>query len=514
MEAQTVFEPINNPNWRHAVVVGAGVGGLLAGRVLAEYFDRVTILERDAFSYDDSAGRKGVPQGRHLHSLATRGGEILERYFPGLDAELANAGCPALDQAWDTHTDTPAGRLPRFRSGIAMRAVSRSLLEERVRTRLEAEPGVRFLAGREVVGLVSDATGGAVAGVRTRRRGPKEAEETLTADLVVDASGQGSRAPRWLEELGYDAPEEEIVDARLGYATRWFRVPEDFSGDWKGLAVLPGWPNDTRGGTLRRVEGDVWTAVLIGLGGDYPPTRGDAFLEFARTLPSPAIYDAIKNAEPISPVYGYRRTANRRRRYERTRLLENLLVTGDAACSLNPSYGSGMTAAALSAEALEGCLHEQRLRFSNHDLAGLGRRFHKRQAAAVAPCWKVTTSTDRQWSVSRVEDLGLTGRLFHRVSEEVLALAVEREDVARTLLEVKNLLESPSTLLRPGILLPALLRTALSPFPRRKKPRSPKPKSVQPTSGWIALSFGETGPELYGTYLDTFVRVIQLCSCL
>ena len=512
MEAQTVFEPTNNPGWRHAVVVGAGLGGLLAGRVLAGYFDRVTILERDAVPHDP-AGRKGVPQGRHLHSLATRGGEILERYFPGLDAELAAAGCPALDQAWDTHTDTPAGRLPRFHSGIAMRAVSRSLLEERVRNRLEAEPGVRFLAGREVVGLVPDVTGGAVAGVCTRRRGPKEADETLAADLVVDASGQGSRAPRWLEELGYDAPEEEVVDARLGYATRWFRVPEDFSEDWKGLAVLPGWPDDTRGGTLRRVEGDVWTAVLIGLGGDYPPTRGDAFLEFARTLPSPAIYDAIKNAEPVSPVYGYRRTANRRRRFERARLPENFLVTGDAACSLNPSYGNGMTAAALSAEALEGCLHEQRLRSSKHDLAGLGHRFHKRQAAAVAPCWKVTTSTDRQWSASSVEDLGLTGRLFHRVSEEVLALAVEREDVAKTLLEVKNLLEPASTLLRPGILFPALGRTALSPFTTRKKPRSPKPKAIQPTSGWIALSFVETGPELYGPYLDTFVRVIQLCFC-
>src|SRR5215210_741719 len=154
MEAQTVFEPISRFGPRHAVVVGAGVGGLLAGCVLAGYFDRVTILERDAFPHDDSAGRKGVPQGRHLHSLATRGGEILERYFPGLDAELAAAGCPALDQAWDTHTDTPAGRLPRFRSGIAMRAVSRSLLEERVRNRLEAEPGIRFLAGREVVGLI------------------------------------------------------------------------------------------------------------------------------------------------------------------------------------------------------------------------------------------------------------------------------------------------------------------------------------------------------------------------
>ncbi len=250
----------------------------------------------------------------------------------------------------------------------------------------------------------------------------------------------------------------------------------------EGLAVLPGWLEDTRGGTLRRVEGDVWTASLIGLDGDYPPTHGDAFLEFACTLPSPTIYDAIKDAEPVSPVYGYRRTANCRRRYERSRLPENFLVTGDAACSLNPSYGSGMTAAALSVEALDGCLHEQRRKGTRGDLAGLGRRFHERQAAAVEPCWKMTTSTDRQWSASSIEDLGLTGRLFHRVSGEVLALAVEREDVARTLLEVKNLLVPPSTLLRPGILLPALRRTALSPFATCKQPRSRKSKVAQPTS--------------------------------
>src|SRR5918997_434289 len=309
----------------HAVVIGAGVGGLLAGRVLADRFERVTLAERDPLSSnspDDSIFRKGVPQGRHLHSLATRGGEILERYFPDLDAELAAAGCPALDQAQDAITDTPAGRLPRFRSGVTMRAVSRSLLEERIRRRLRERAEVCFLASREAVGLVPGANG-SVTGVRVRGRAASHrddfagAEETLVADLVVDASGQGSRTPHWLEALGYNAPEEEVVDARLGYATRWFRVPEDFSDDWKGLAVLPGWPDDTRGGTLRRVEGDVWTVVLIGLGGDYPPTRGDAFLEFARTLSSPVIYDAIKNAEPVSPVYGYRRTANRRRRYER-----------------------------------------------------------------------------------------------------------------------------------------------------------------------------------------------------
>jgi 2-polyprenyl-6-methoxyphenol hydroxylase-like FAD-dependent oxidoreductase len=495
MRETKMSEPQGNHMWEHAVVVGAGMSGLLVGRVLAGYFGRVTIVERDALSmgeHDGSVGRKGVPQGRHLHSLATGGGQILERYFPGLDAELAAAGCPALDQAWDAVTDLPAGRLPRFRSGIVMRAVSRTLLEERLRRRLMKEPKVRFLMGHQVIGLVPGA-GGSVVGARIRKRdGGSSADDILAADLVVDASGQSSRAPRWLEELGYHAPEEEVVDARLGYATRWFRVPGNFSEDWKSIAVLPGWPDNPRGGTLRQIEGEMWTAVLIGLGGDYPPTDGKAFLNFARTLPSPAIYDAIKNAEPISHVYGYRRTANRHRRYDRVRLPGNFLVTGDAACVLNPSYGSGMTAAALSAEALDWCLRKQSRRGTGDDLTGLGRRFQERQARVVAPCWTLTANSDRQWLAAGVEDLRPARRLLNYVSEEVLALAVEREDVTLTLLEVKNLLKPPSALLRPGILLPATRRTALSllvpHYMVRKEPHVHEPKGDKPVHAGLPES--------------------------
>jgi 2-polyprenyl-6-methoxyphenol hydroxylase-like FAD-dependent oxidoreductase len=446
------------------VVVGAGVSGLLSARVLSESFDRVTLVERDALP-EEAVARKGVPQARHLHSLAARGSEILEDLFPGFDAELAAAGCPLLDQASDAVTVLAAGRLPRFRSGITMRATSRALIERRIRARLEGDPGIDFLPGREVVGLMPGPMG--VSGVRTRLRVDGSAEK-LSADLVVDASGAGSRAPRWLEEIGHAAPGETVVDARLGYATRWYRMPEDFSGDWTGVAVLPGWPETTRGGTLRRVEGGLWTAVLIGTGGDYPPTDPEEFVAFAASLHGPAIHDAIKGAEPASPVYGYRRTANRLRHYEKTRLPGNFLVAGDAACVLNPSYGQGMTAAALSAMALRKCLEGDR---------NLSRRFQRRQRRAVAPCWTATTNSDAQWAAGGVGDLGSARRILYRISEEVMKLAVEREDVARTLLGVKNLIEPPTALLRPGILLPALART-LKRRPAKLRPlASPQQKT-------------------------------------
>ncbi|MDQ3316520.1 MAG: FAD-dependent monooxygenase [Actinomycetota bacterium] len=448
----------------HAVVVGAGVSGLLSARVLSGRFERVTLVERDALP-EEAVARKGVPQARHLHSLAARGSQILEDLFPGFDAELAAAGCPLLDQASDAVTQLAAGRLPRFRSGITMRAASRALVERRIRARLERDPGIAFLPGREAAGLLPGPKG--VRGVRTRLRVDGSTEE-VAADLVVDASGAGSRAPRWLEEIGYEAPEETVVDARLGYATRWYRVPEGFSGDWTGVAVLPGWPETTRGGTLRRVEGDLWTAVLIGTGGDYPPTDPEEFVEFAASLHSPAIHDAIKDAEPASPVYGYRRTANRLRHYEKTRLPGNFLIAGDAACVLNPSYGQGMTAAALSALALRECLDGERG-------ANLSRSFQRRQRRAIAPCWTATTNSDAQWAAGGVEDLNFPRRILYRISEEVMKLAVEREDVARTMLGVKNVIEPPAALLRPGILLPALARTIKQ---RKAKPAPTEGKLI------------------------------------
>lgn len=437
------------------LVIGAGISGLLSARVLADHFGRVTVLDRDILA-EGPDPRKGVPQGRHLHSLAVRGSELLEDFFPGLDRELADAGCPAVDQAGETVTDVPSGRLPRFESGVVMRAVSRDLLEWRIRHRLSGDPKIRFVQSRETTGLLYDKSSARVTGVSSRIRGG-EGEEDFAADFVVDASGQSSRTPRWLAGLGLEAPRETVVNAGLGYATRWYRVPEGFDEDWKSLAVLPKWPEEPRGGSLRRVEGDRWTAVLIGIGEKHQPPNDDAaFLDFARSLPSPIIADAIEDAEPISPAYGYRRTANRRRHYDSLGAMPgNLLVIGDAACMMNPSYGQGMTLAALSAKALE---ESFRKGYRRRNPAGLGKDFHRRQAKAVAPSWTTTANSDAQWAAGSPEELGPVRRVFHRVSEEVFRMAVRDPGVARTLLEVKNLIKPPRSLLRPGILLPAIRR--------------------------------------------------------
>lgn len=447
---------LSRSRYGEAVVVGAGIAGLLAASVLARRFSRVTVLDRDELP-EGAVFRKGVPQSRHLHSLATRGSELLEEFFPGLDNELAEAGAPLLDQTADTVTDMPGGRMPRFRSGITMRAASRALIESAVRRRIEYEPAVRFVPGVEATDLRLEKN--AVAGVSARRR-DTGGETEYAADLVLDASGQSSRTPRWLREAGYGEPPETVVDARLGYASRWYRVPEDFDEDWLALAVLPGWPDNPRGGTLRQVEDELWTAVLTGSGGDYPPTDPGGFLQFAASLPSPLIHEAISAAEPVSPVYGYRRTANRRRHYEKVSLPAGFMVMGDAATTLNPSYGTGMTAAALSARALQESLSGRRS--GRRSLARTGRRFQRRQVKAVSPCWITTTSNDSQWAASSLRELNAPRRFAHGVTEQVMALATERRQTPKTMFEVKNVLRGPSAMLRPGILAPATYRALSS----------------------------------------------------
>ena len=67
----------------HAVVLGASMGGLLAARVLADFYETVTVVERDVLA-DDAVNRRGVPQGRHVHALLGRGSQVLADLFPVL----------------------------------------------------------------------------------------------------------------------------------------------------------------------------------------------------------------------------------------------------------------------------------------------------------------------------------------------------------------------------------------------------------------------------------------------
>ena len=459
----------------HAIVVGAGMAGLLAARVLSEWFARVTLIDRDQLPAGPAL-RPGVPQARHVHILLRKGLELLGALFPGLDQDLAAAGAPELDWAADCRYFMFGGWKPVFRSGMRGRPCSRALLEWLVRRRVAALAPVRLLEGQEVVGLLPDPSRGRLVGVRLRPRpahgetgaagaagDPVGGESDLAADFVVDASGRNSRAPEWLAALGYGRPRETTVDAFVGYASRVYAPPAGFRPGWRFLFVRGTPPAEKRAGGIFPIEDGRWLVTLGGAAHDHPPTDEVGFLAFARSLPVPLLYEAIQDATPLTPVAGYRSMENRRRHFERMRRWpERFVVLGDAACTFNPVYGQGMTVACQEALLLGRCLRglsgpEGRPGRLRGGPFGLGPDFQRRLAQATAVPWLMATSEDFRYPATRGDRPGLSSRFLHRYLDGVLRRA-DRSPVAfLRYLQAIHLTRSPAVLFEPRVSVPVLL---------------------------------------------------------
>lgn len=440
---------------RHAIVIGGSMAGLCAARILTDHFARVTVIDRDRFPKRPEQ-RKGTPQTRHAHILLARGQCALARLFPDLDTELAAAGAPLVDWAADCLSVLPSGPAQRYRSHLITRTCTRERLEWGIRRRLAADPRIQLREGCEIQGLMPDERGMGIAGVRLgvwgRARADRDEAETLHADLVVDASGRDSQAPAWLATLGYVPARETVVNSFLGYATRCYRRPLGFGGDWQALLVGNAPPHQRRSGVIYPVEDGRWIVTLAGAGRDYPPTDETGFLEFARGLSTPLVYEAIKDAQPLSPIWGYRRTENRLRHYERLgRWPERFVVLGDAVCTFNPVYGQGMTASALGALALADCLEDQWRREPDGDLTGLARRFQRQLARTNKTPWLLATGEDYRWSETAGGHRGHRTRIMHRYLDCVFRLVPQDRAVQQLFLEVLHLLKPPVALFHPRI---------------------------------------------------------------
>ncbi|WP_308121359.1 NAD(P)-binding protein [Paractinoplanes bogorensis] len=477
----------------HAVVIGAGMAGLAAARVLSDRYSRVTVLDRDELPAG-SRPRRGVPQSSAPHILLVAGREELSTLFPGLSEELVEAGGSRFDTGLGLCTYRLGRRWPQEPTGMDLVSVSRPQLEAALRRRVTALPGVIVRDQVAVSGLTSatagpessagdpasrasDPTGdpagraGDPAGVSVGRAGdpagragdPAGASvgvtgvildngEVLHADLVVDGTGRGARSDRWLSELGLSSPAQLEVKVGVAYSTRIYRRrPDDLPG-WDAAFVLPTAPEQRMSGLVLPIEDDRW---LIAIGGWHlsdPPTDPESLERHARELPDPIVAEVMSRAEPLGDPAVFRFPSSRRRLFEQ---LESppagYVALGDAVCSFNPIYGQGMTCAAMSAVALGAALDQHGGRAST----AMARAYYARVAEIVQVPWQFAVGGDfvyPQTTGPRPRGIALRNWYSRRIA---YASQIDAE-VNRTFVRVQHLVDPPSVLTRPGFALRVL----------------------------------------------------------
>ncbi|MGB1289005.1 MAG: FAD-dependent oxidoreductase [Aggregatilineales bacterium] len=439
-----------------AIVLGGSMAGLFAARVLSDHFNEVLILERDTLP-SEAEIRNGTPQARHLHQLLASGQRVMERLFPELKDDLREVGAPEMEWGVDNIILLPEGRGAVMPSGIVTNTCSRATLEFLIRRRLLEHDNVKILEKHRIQGLIATDDNSRITGVQVK---VGREQHEMFADFIVDATGRASKTPDYFEALGYEKPEQSYVNAHIGYSTAWFKKPDDLAEDFvmmaslsTGADVYPGGGN--RSGIITKIEGDRWVAIIASNNKDYPPTDLPGFLEFTKTLHGLDIYEALRDAEPISPVYGSRTTYSIWQHYEKLdRRPENFIITGDAACGFNPIYGQGMSVAAMDAELLDDCLRE----WDEGDLTGFATHFQMKLADFLVAPWDMATTADK-YEPTAVGDIEVAGRLKRMADVYfawVLAAVAVDPVVNRAFLRVMNMLDKPETLGKPGILLRVL----------------------------------------------------------
>jgi 2-polyprenyl-6-methoxyphenol hydroxylase-like FAD-dependent oxidoreductase len=420
-----------------AVVLGAGMAGLLVARVLSDSYDDVLLVDRDTV-VGVTRTRRGVPQGGHAHALLARGQEILEDLFPGLNQGLIDQGIPVGDLVGNLRWYFRGRRLAQKQTGLLSVSATRAELEAAVRSRVLALPRVSILERTSVEGVLAGTDGTRViaAKVHSEDDGPL----VLPADLVVDATGRGSRAPVWLRDLGFPVPADDRIPVNLAYTTRHYQLDADCYGS--DLSINPvAWPGNRRGAFFPMLADGTSMLSLTGILGDHPPKDEDGFLAFVRDLDAPEIYEAVRQAEPVDEAVTFKVPASIRRRYERLPAAPaGFLVVGDGICAFNPVYGQGMTVVALQADTLR-----------RHLGTGAPRplEFYREVAAAV----------DVAWETSATADLGFPGVAGPRSMKVTVANAFARRlhtaatvdaRFAEAFFRVAGLVDPPTALMRPG----------------------------------------------------------------
>ena len=365
---------------KHAVVIGASIGGLCAARVLSDFCDRVTVYERDELP-DGPANRAAVPQGRHVHLLMARGAQEFEAHFPGLLDDMVAHGVPMLQNRPDCIHFGAAGHVlgthHRLQDEFTAYVPSRAQLEWQLRRRVKAIDNVDFVRDTVIEPRFDWA--------RQRVTGVQLDSGAVDANLVVDAAGRGTRLPVWLAQWGFERPREDTVDVGIGYATHQLHIPDGLIAE--KVVVAGASRRQPLGLGMLYYEDGSWGLTTFGVAKVEPPRDFAGMCALAdEILPRP-LAAAVAQGEPIGDVAFHKYPTSRWRRYDKLdRFPAGIIAFGDAVASFNPTFGQGMTMTSLQAGHLRRALEAP-----GDDLA---RQFHRATAKSTFPVWTMNAIGD------------------------------------------------------------------------------------------------------------------------
>ncbi|HHK5536814.1 TPA: FAD-dependent oxidoreductase [Bacillus mobilis] len=433
-----------------AIVIGGSIAGKLAAKALSTIFKEVIIIEAGE-RWDGKASRKRVPQSSHPHVLLKGGEKAIEELFPAITNELIEAGSIVNNFTRDIKWHQFGLWKQQFIGKVHMIQQSRFLLEWHIQKRIDGISNVTTKYRTSVEGLLVDRNLNKVCGVKAKCIETSSQEE-IQADIVVDASGFGSKSIAWLGEHNIEVQEEKVrID--LFYATRLFKLKENEKFDCCNMLMSPSFPDNPYGVLIQTIEDHRYFVTFSGYANEKAPQTDEDFYNFAENLSISNVTDFLNKAEAISDIKTYKIPYQVRRRFDLVNdLPERLLVVGDAHCRFDPVFGQGVSVAAMEAHQLQLLL--QRRQILNKAFT---QQFYKRTAHIIQTPWEMTTTEiSRHPQLKR--ELSIKQKFQQWYTKQIYQLSATDSDVYIRLVRVMNLIRSPLHLFHPKVLLAVLLK--------------------------------------------------------